>query len=345
MHVTGNNPHIRGAVIGYGGAFNMGKSHGNQMNRVGFEFVAACDLDRSRMDEAARDFPGLRTYTSVDELLEQSDINLVTVITPHNTHAELADRVLSSGKHCILEKPMCIHAREADDLVKLAEEKGLMLSVYHNRRWDGWYLTVRDWIAEGVLGDIFHVELFSGGYGAPKGWWRDDKRISGGAIYDWGAHYIDYLLGIVPGKIRSVRGFVHNRVWHQKSNEDQIDSTILFESGAVAHMQISSIARAGKARFRILGTKGAVEVYNTDELHLYADRDGNNEKSVVPAQPSRHHAYYDNIADHLLRGRPLFVKPEEARRVIAVLETTELSAAEGRELKPAYEDEAFAVQA
>ncbi|CAG7643807.1 Gfo/Idh/MocA family protein [Paenibacillus allorhizosphaerae] len=336
-----NQTKIRGAVIGYGGAFNMGKSHGNHMKRVGFEFSAACDLDPARMEQAAQDFPGLRTYTDVQDLLAQPDIDLVTVITPHNTHAALAEQVLLNGKHCILEKPMCIHADDADKLVKLAKEKGLMLSVFHNRRWDGWYLTVKDLMEKGVIGDIFHVEMFMGGYSAPKEWWRENKEISGGAFYDWGAHYIDYLLGIVPGKIRSVRGTIHNRVWHQKTNEDQVDSMIFFENGAIAHVEISSIARVGKARFRILGTKGAVEVINTKDgkLNLYTDADGQNQLSEVEFLKDRQSAYYDNIADYLLRGAELIVKPEEARRIIAVIETTERSAKEAKELPVPYENE------
>lgn len=247
---------IRGAVIGYGGAFNMGKVHGGSMNRVGFEFMAACDLDQARTEQAAHDFPGIRTYTNVQELLAQPDINLVTVITPHNSHAALAEQVLASGKHCILEKPMCILAEDAHRLVKLASEKGLMLTVYHNRRWDGWYLTVKDLIAKGMLGDIYHVEMYSGGYDVPKDWWRENKEISGGAFYDWGAHYIDYLLGLVPGKIKSVRGYIHNRVWHHKTNEDQVDSVIEFENGEVAHIEISSIARAEKRDSVSWGRRG-----------------------------------------------------------------------------------------
>jgi predicted dehydrogenase len=338
------NKTIRGAVIGYGGAFNMGKSHANHMRRVGFEFVAACDLDPSRMEQAQADFPGIRTFTSVDELLAEPDIDLVTVITPHNTHAMLAEKVLRSGKHCILEKPMCIRADDADRLVKLAKAQGRMLSVYHNRRWDGWYLTVKHLIEQDLLGDIFHIEMYMGGYNAPRGWWRDNKEISGGAFYDWGAHYIDYLLGLVPGKIRSVRGFVHKRVWHEMTNEDQVDSIIQFENGAVAFVQISSIARAGKARFRILGTKGAVELPGTKSgyLPLYRDVDGKNTLTEVEMLKDRHGDYYDNIADHLLNGAELIVKPEEARRVISIIETTEKSAQQGRELPVPFEEELFA---
>jgi predicted dehydrogenase len=333
--MTGNKK-IRGAVIGYGGAFNMGKTHARQMQEVGFDFVAACDLSADRMAEAEKDFPDIRTYTSVDALLAQDDIDLITVITPHNTHYTLAKQILESGKHCILEKPMCITVEEADTLLRISREKGLMLTVYHNRRWDGWIVTLKDLINKGIMGDIFHIEMHMGRFGKPKDWWRSNKEVSGGTFYDWGAHLIDYTLEAIPGKIRGVRGVIHNNVWHGYSNEDQVDSLIYFENNTFAHITISAISRIPKQQFRVLGTKGAVEG-SLGGLKLYTDEhpDGKEIEFVKRDKPS----YYQNIADHLYKGEELIVKPEEARRIIAIIETTEKSAKEGKELIVPYEEE------
>ncbi|MBD2844197.1 Gfo/Idh/MocA family oxidoreductase [Paenibacillus sp. IB182496] len=330
---------IKGAVIGYGGAFNMGLRHAQYMLQHGIAFAAACDLDPERVEQAKQDFPNIDTYTSVEELLANDEINLVTVITPHHTHAQLAEQILEAGKHCILEKPMCIHADDAERLVQLARARGLMLSVYHNRRWDGWYLTVKDLIAKGIIGDVFHVEMFSGGYSEPKAWWRSIKEVSGGVFYDWGAHYVDYLLGIMPGPVTGVRGYIHNRVWDKISNEDQMDSIISFASGAVANVQISTIAHAGRPAFRLLGSKGAIvdQTLGDGELTLYTELEGVKIETKVPCQPSQQERYYANIADHLMRGADLIVKPEQARRTIAIIETTEKSALAGRELDVPYE--------
>lgn len=332
---------FRGAVIGYGGAFNMGRVHAEQMTRFGIEFTAACDLDPARMEQAKLDFPHIRTYTRVEELLEQQDIDLVTVITPHNTHAPLAEQILGSGKHCILEKPMCIHAVDADRLVKLAQSRNLMLSVYHNRRWDGWYLTLKELLEKDILGELFHVEMFIGGFRKPQDWWRSDKDISGGAFYDWGAHYLDYLLGVIPGRVKTVKGFIQNRLWHEFSNEDHMDSIISFDNGTMAHIQVSSIAHAGKPQFRFLGTKGAIvdENIRDGELMLYTELKGIKVETKVKCQENRQEYYYHNIADHLMNGAELIVKPEEARRLIAIIETTEKAALTGKELTVPYEEE------
>jgi len=331
---------LRGAVIGYGGAFNMGKQHAQQMIQHGIAFAAACDVDPARAAQAKTDFPDIEVFTNPDELLAREDVDLVTVITPHNTHAELGKRILAAGKHCVLEKPMCIQASDGYEMTMLAREKGRMLSVYHNRRWDGWYLTLKELMAKGIIGDIFHIEMAFGGFGRPRDWWRSDKGVSGGALFDWGAHLIDYALGVVPGGIRSVRGVVHNRVWHEFTNEDHVDSTIYMENGAVINVQISSIAHAGKPHIRLLGTKGGIVDANIfdGELTLYTDLNGVKVETKVPTVKDQGQLYYANVADHLYRGAELIVRPEQALRNIAVIETTERSAAAGQELPVPYEE-------
>ncbi|MBM7568384.1 Gfo/Idh/MocA family protein [Paenibacillus sacheonensis] len=319
---------IRGAVIGYGGTLNMGKSHAFHMRDNGIQFVAACDIDPVRSALAKEDFPHIESYTRAQDMLAREDIDLVSIVTPHHVHADIAREVIAAGKHCVIEKPMCIRADDAFELVELAKAKGVMLSVYHNRRWDGWYMTVQDLIAKGILGDIYNVQMFFGEYGHPGSWWRADKTISGGVFYDWGAHYIDWLLTIVPGPIRSVRGFIHNRVWHDISNEDEIESLVEFESGAVAHVQVSNIARARRAPVVIQGTKGSVVVNDLfkNDVTLYTDVEGLKVESKIYTKSDLPLAYYGNIREHLLNGAPLAVRPEEAARNIALIETTERSA-------------------
>jgi scyllo-inositol 2-dehydrogenase (NADP+) len=116
---------IRCAVIGYGGAFNMGKHHATQMEQTGvMKVVAVCDLDPQRLEVAKADFPHIRTYQSVDEMLTQEDFDLAVIVTPHNTHAPLALKCLKAGKHVIVEKPMCLTVKEATAMIETAKAKG-----------------------------------------------------------------------------------------------------------------------------------------------------------------------------------------------------------------------------
>lgn len=328
---------IRSAVIGYGGAFNIAKMHAEHMTQSGIEFVAACEMNEERLEQALKDFPGIRGYRTAEELLAQPDIDLVAVITPHNTHYSLGMQVLESGKHCILEKPMCITAEEGDALVRKAREKGVMLSVYHNRRWDAWYMAVKDLVAQGAIGQIFSAELYSGGHGHPGHWWRGNKEISGGIAYDWGAHFLDALFGLMPGKPTTVRGFSNKLKWHDVTNEDHLEAFIGFDDGASATLTVSSISYAPRPNRRILGTKGAIISNGDTEVTLYTEEDGKRVERKIETGGSQWPRYYENIVDHLTKGAELAVKPEQARRVIAVLDAAGKSAAEGRELRVPFE--------
>jgi scyllo-inositol 2-dehydrogenase (NADP+) len=329
---------LRCGIIGYGGAFNMGKAHAGWINAAdGLETVAICDLDPARAAAAAADFPQVRTFTKVEALLDEGGVDMVTLITPHNTHAPLALQCLAAGKHVITEKPMCITVDEATAMIEAAKKAGLMVSPFHNRRWDGDHLAMREVIERGLLGEVFHLEASASGFHHPGHWWRADKKISGGAFYDWGAHFVFWVLALMPYPIESVTGFFHKRVWHDVTNEDHTQAVIRFAGGAYADIQLSSIAYAPKPRFRILGTQGGLIDDGGGRFTVTTSVAGYPAKVEVEYKKTNWQAYYDNVADHLLRGKPLEITPEKGRRVIAVIETAERSAKSGKAEKVPFE--------
>jgi predicted dehydrogenase len=323
---------INCGIVGYGASFNMGRAHAQWINQTpGLKTVAVCDTDSKRTEVAKQEIPEIITYNCLDEMLKNPEIDLVVIVTPHNTHYPIAMECLSKGKNVILEKPMCIKIKEADEMINLAKKNRLMLSVFHNRRWDGDYLALKEIVEKGLIGEIFHIEMFCGGYGHPGYWWRSNKEISGGAFYDWGAHYLDWLLGIVKSRVIDVMGYFHNKlVWKDITNEDQVRAIIRFENEVVADVQISSIAKVGKPRWRILGTKGGITDIGGDKFKLYSEIKGISYEAEVKYKKSNWPAYYQNISEHLLKGKPLIVKPEEARTVIAIMELAEKSAKTGK---------------
>jgi scyllo-inositol 2-dehydrogenase (NADP+) len=128
---------IKVGVIGYGGAFNMGRRHLADMKKAGMSPVAVAEVDPERLKVAEEDFPGIDTYGSVTEMLKKSDVNLVVLITPHNTHAKLALQCLRAGRSVISEKPLAITTKDCDAMIAEAKKRGLLLTTYHNRHWDG----------------------------------------------------------------------------------------------------------------------------------------------------------------------------------------------------------------
>ncbi len=330
---------VRAAIIGYGGAFNMGKFHAGQINaQPGMHTVAICDLDPKRQVAAKADFPDVDTYGDYHEMLRRDDIDLCVVVLPHYLHAPVAIDCSNAGKHVITEKPMCLTAAEATAMIEAGRRAGRAVTVFHNRRHDGDYRTLRQIVQKGLVGEVFHVEMFGGGYGHPGYWWRSDKKISGGHFYDWGAHYLDWLLGIVPSRVKEVRGFFRKLKWMDVTNEDHVHALLLFENGVTADIQMSSLARVGKPRWHLLGTRGGVEEAG-DHFKVNTEVEGLATNGTIRYLESKWDNYYKQLADHLLRGGPLDVRPEQARRVIAIMEAAERSSQSGKPEAVPYEDE------
>ncbi|MFZ2655804.1 MAG: Gfo/Idh/MocA family oxidoreductase, partial [Victivallales bacterium] len=195
-----NASEIKVGVIGYGGAFNMGKSHLNEMKKAGMTPTAVAEIDKERLKVAETDFPGIETYTSVAEMLKKSDVNLLAIITPHNTHAKLAIQCLKAGRHIVCEKPLAITTAECDAMIAEAKKNNLVASTYHNRHWDGCILDAVKKVRSGAIGEVVRVEAHMGGWGQPGDWWRTSRTISGGILYDWGVHLLEYSFQILEGE-------------------------------------------------------------------------------------------------------------------------------------------------
>ena len=325
---------IGAAVIGYG----MGKHHATYMNdHPDFDLKAVCDLDAGRRAAAEKDFPQIDTCTNMGPMLRRKDIDLVAVVTPHHAHCKHVCQCLRAGKHTVVDKPMCVTAREATRMIGQAKKSKKTLSVFQNRRLDGDYLAIREVVRQGLIGDVFQIECFAGGYDRPSLRWRSDRKLSGGAMYDWGAHFIDWILGLVPAKVASVTGFFHKLVWDHVTNEDQGRAIIRFANGAVGDFTLSSIDMVGKERWRVLGTRGGITLGPNNTLKVRTLVKGHKAELSVPFKDTRWQDYYANIADHLLRGEPLLVRPEESRRVIGVIEAAEKSAKAGRAVPVPHE--------
>jgi predicted dehydrogenase len=330
-------------VVGYGGAFNMGKWHLNEMKRAQMSPRAVVEIDPKRLDAARADFPGIETYSSVEEMLKESDVNLVTLITPHNTHAPLAVKCLNAGRHVVCEKPMAITTAECDAMIRAARANKVVLSTYHNRHWDGAIIEGAKLVRQGVLGHVFRAEAHMGGWGQPSDWWRTSRTISGGILYDWGVHLLEYCLQTIDSKIVDVTGFAKEGFWAPKTrwkhdtNEDEGFAVVRFANGAWLTLNMSSLeSNPHPSRIEITGTKGSFVMISDREYEVYT-HDGN--KTIVTkawSPESQGWRLYQNIADHLVKGAKLIITAEWARRPIHIIDLAVQSARLRRPLKAKY---------
>ena len=341
---------IKVGVIGYGGAFNMGKAHLTAMKAAGMKPFAVCDVDASRLEVAEEDFPGIETYTDLSTMLKQSDVNLIVHITPHNLHYKLAAQCLRAGKHVVTEKPFVLNTAECDRLIKLAEEKKLMLSTYHNRHWDGHIVTaVKKVVEQKVVGDVVAVEAKMGGYGMPKEWWRSSRSVSGGILYDWGCHILEYCLQVIQSDIVEVSGFAVEGFWSKQApkshpwkndmNEDHATAVVRFANGCRLNLTISQIDSDERPYFvNFMGTEGSYQMNmrNWKLRKPYKTKRGFKETEGKNAKTNPALIYYKNVAQHMCGKEDLVITPQWARRPIHVLDLAARSAKAGRAMKAKY---------
>jgi len=273
-------------------------------------------------------------YPGIDAVLDDPDVHLVVIATPHDTHEELVVRTLEAGKHCVVDKVMALSTAEADRMIAARDRSGKMLSVFHNRRWDWDFATLRHVIEQGLIGPPVYLESSVCRHAPPRTW-RGDASRAGTILHDWGAHQVDQALQLGFGPCRRVSAQLIPAPWPGVDSGGH--GRILLEFDDVQfHVETSRIAHLNRPRWWVLGTEAGFLKYGVDPQED-ALRAGRLEQASEPPEHLAHlqregrmepistcrsswDTYYANIADHLLRQTPLAVTAEQAREVVYLLE-------------------------
>jgi len=336
---------IEVGVIGYGYA---GRAfHCPLITQAeGLHLAAVSSRDADRREQARRQW-NVRVYTQPEELLADERMQLVVIATPHHTHHALGKMALLTGKHVVIAKPFTITTAEAADLIAEARKRNLLLSVFHNRRWDWDYLTVRHVIEQGLLGEVWQVESCVGRYGHSSRW-RARRESMGSLLHDWGAHLVDQAIQLM-GLPQQVMAWRHFRVW-QSDVESFIRAVLDYGQGRTFTVEVNYLRAAERARWYVLGDRGGLVKYGLDpqekaliagditqaqeppehRAHLWLREDDQTIERTIGSVRGDWREYYRNIARVLLQGEELAVKPEEAREVIRAIEAALQSAETGK---------------
>lgn len=332
MSSLNSNASIRVGLLAYGA---IGHEHNLAVQGTpGLELTAVCDVNPERVAAARELAPSVVGFSDATEMLDSGLIDLVVISTPPNSHHSWAKEALCRNVHVVLEKPMALTAAQCDELMDLAGEKNLLLVVYQNRRYDPDFVTMSRLIAEGAIGDVFQYDCFVGGYSEPCTYWHSNAEVSGGAIFDWGSHFIDQILTVIPESIAHVSGQNHKRVWMHATNADHAQVTITFESGTQATFVNSDLAAARKPKFHVLGTKGAIvgdwnpaaEPAVADLPAILTLHGADGTRSVVALDDVAPFSFHHSIVDHLKNKAPMSVRALQSRNVVAIMEAAEQSA-------------------
>lgn len=314
----------------------MGKAHAEQMAIAGIQTTAVCDLDPARLKAAQKDLPGVKTFTDHERMLQEADVDLCVVILPHNLHAPIAIECAKAGKHVVVEKPMCMNTQEGLAMMEAARASKVMLSVFHNRRWDGDFVTIREVVESGLIGDLFRIELSIGGFGPPGDTWRSHKKTTGSHLLDWGVHFLDWTLHLVPSNPVAVLGQFVTGAWNVGDIENHTEATILFENGCQAQIRSTMLGSAPKPKWALLGTKGGITADWGETLRITVMHQGHPAIIEKRCKPTDVPAYYKNVADHLMHDAELVVKPEESLRTVSIVEAAERSSRTGKLERPDF---------
>lgn len=347
---------LRVGLVGYG--FSGQTFHAPVLSAVsGMELAAVVN---SQADKVTAEWPGVAVVADVASLIGLPDIDLVVVATPNALHFPVAKAALEAGKHVVVDKPFTLDATEARKLAALAQQKGLVLSVYQNRRFDADFLTLRDLLDAGDLGrPVYFESHFDRFRPEVRDRWRERAVPGAGLWIDLGAHLLDQAVQLF-GKPDTLQ--LDGAVLRDGAVvDDYFHAVLRYEGGPHAPLRIvlhaTTLAAHAGPRYLLHGTRGSYVKYGVDpqehalraglrpggddwgidpllgELTLMAEGRWMQNKTL-PNRRGSYADYYAAMRDAILGKGPNPVLPEQAVTLMELLDLGRQSATEGRALRP-----------
>jgi scyllo-inositol 2-dehydrogenase (NADP+) len=332
------NP-IKTALLSYG---MSGEIFHAPLLSVDAGFALTTVIQR-KSDKARHRYPDIKIVRDITEVIDDTTIELVVINVPNEFHFDYASKALNAGKHVIVEKPFTVTAKEADDLIALAEKRNRLLTVFQNRRWDGDFMTVKKVIENKWVGKIAEFELHYDRYRnyIEANTWKEEQGPGSGILYNLGSHMLDQVLVLFGMPLE-----VDARVGVQRPNgkvEDFYDIRMQYKDFH-AVVKSSYLVREATPRYILHGTEGSYVKYGidpqeqslkdgkipgtpgwgTDPKELWGKLnttiDDLHIEGLIETLPGNYTMFYKNIYEAIRNGKELFVKAEESRDVIKLIE-------------------------
>lgn len=345
-------------IIGYGGMAHYHKIelHDKKFERA--DILGVYDINPDKVAEARAE--GLIGYSSKEELLADPEIDIVLVAATNEVHKELSIEALAAGKHVICEKPVTITSDELLEIMAAAKKYDRLFTIDQNRRVNKDYVLMRRCIEADMIGKPYIIESrVEGSRGVPAGW-RTQKELGGGMMLDWGVHLIDQLMYMTDEKVTEVYCKMFSINYPEV--DDNFRLMLTFESGLCAHIEVDTNNYITHPRWYVLGEKGTLEIEDWScKGRVVRCKDKENEWgeqiAKVKAGPTKTMAprsedsveitelsepldvmdnlrpTYHQLCDAIEGKAELKITPEQALRVVKVMEAAFESAEKAEVIK------------
>ncbi len=328
------------AIVGFGG---MGSWHGEHIQKNGvLDLRGIWDIKESVRKSAEEN--GIHAYKSLEDLLSDESVDMITIAVPNELHAPIAIQAMEAGKHVICEKPVCLSSAELQTIFDASKRTGKLFTVHQNRRWDGYFLAMKQVYESGNLGEVFDIESRIFGSRGIPGDWRGKKEHGGGMVLDWGVHMIDQMLQITKDR-RIERVYCCFDHITNDEVDDGFKLDIYFEGGLTGRIEVGTSHFISMPKYYMAGNNGTARVdsWRSDcEVVCCKVKDAKDAKPIVTAagltktmaprtedsitkyefkQPeSDVHDFYRNFVRAVDGLEEQIVKHDEVMRVMKVME-------------------------
>ena len=313
--------------------------------------------------EAAKAYPEVKTVRSIEEMLANPTVKLVVVATPNGTHFTMARQALEAGKHVVIDKPFAASSTEAEELLALGNARGLLVSPFHNRRWDGDFKTVTKLVHAGELGRLITVESHFDRYRpiVREGTWKEAEGQANGLLFDLGPHLVDQAVALF-GTPKTITASVRT----DRDNtaiEDAFDICLGYDE-LLYWCRSSMLACDNSPRFLLHGTAGSFRKHGLDPqepailggakvppvgeggwlreeesawgtltIAPVQSDPGTLTKTQVPTEAGDYRSFYENVRDAITGKGKLAVSSRDGVLAVRLLELARVSSREGRTIK------------
>jgi len=336
---------LKVGLIGYG--YAGATFHAPLIEYSGSTALAV--IATTQTGKAKVDYPTALVVSNIDQLLAIDELDCIVIATPNDTHFDLAYKVLNSGRHVVVDKPVTLTADEAKTLTDFAAQKNVAFVPFHNRRWDGDFLTLQALIGSGKLGRITHFESHFDRFrpDVPQRW-REESARGGGLLFDLGPHLIDQAL-VLFGMPETISATLkHHR--DRAAAPDYIHLQLGYPDKEII-LHASALSAIVPARFIVHGTQGS---YLKTGLDVQEDqlksglRPGDATFGVNPAglwselvdhrlsntalstQDGAYVEFYRMLASSILDGARFPVAAQDGVNVMMLIELAMQSASDGQ---------------